>query len=168
MGKKTFKIFWLYSVLLGTVLLPRDVLAGSTQLDFRVTIRIEIKTCDVNDNQAIEVDFGDMIIKNIDGVAYEQPIDYTLDCDDATNSTPLKLRFENNSGANFNANLLRTSEPNLGLRVKQDGYPFAFNNWVYFTYGNQPELSVVPVARGSAGIDDGPFTASALLTVEYE
>ncbi|MBO0160183.1 hypothetical protein, partial [Vibrio parahaemolyticus] len=91
--------------------------------------------------------------KNIDGVAYEQPIDYTLDCDDATNSTPLKLRFENNSGANFNANLLRTSEPNLGLRVKQDGYPFAFNNWVYFTYGNQPELSVVPVARGSAGID---------------
>lgn len=169
-GKKPIKRWvcsgWL--ILLGAIGGPVSSMAGSDQLGFTVKVRIELKTCDINDNKTIEVDFGDMIIKNIDGSAYEQPIDYNLDCDDATNSTPLKLRFENNSGANFDADLLRTSEPNLGLRVKQNGNAFAFNDWIHFTYGNEPTLTVVPVTRGSEGIDDGEFSASALLTVEYE
>lgn len=158
-------------LLLGTLCLPASSLAGSEQLDFTVKVRIELKTCDVNNNQAIEVEFGDMIIKNIDGVAYEQPILYTLDCEDATNSTPLKLRFENNAGATFTKGgyrLLRTSERNLGLMVKQNGIPFSFDSWIPFTYGNEPELSVVPVASGTGGLNDGEFDATALLTVEYE
>ncbi|EMI5492253.1 fimbrial protein [Providencia stuartii] len=165
------KITGYKALLLGAIWLPVSCLAGSDQLDFTVKVRIELKTCDVNDNQTIEVEFGDMIIKNIDGVAYEQPIPYTLDCEDATNSTPLRLRFENNVGANFTKGgyrLLQTGERNLGLMVKQDGQPFSFDSWVPFIYGSEPRLSVVPVASGNDGLNDGEFDATALLTVEYE
>lgn len=171
MEKIGIKRAWCYGVLLSAITLPMSSLASLEQLDFTVKVRIELKTCDVNDNQTIEVEFGDMIIKNIDGVAYEQPIPYSLECDDADNNTRLKLRFENNTGASFTKGgyrLLRTSERNLGLMVKQEGNPFSFDSWVSFTYGNEPELSVVPVANGSGGLNDGEFDATALLTVEYE
>lgn len=171
MKRMGVKRAWCYGVLLGAISLPISSFAGSDQLNFTVKVRIELKTCDVNDNQTIEVEFGDMIIKNIDGVAYERPIEYTLDCEDATNSTPLRLRFENNAGASFTKGgyrLLRTSERNLGLMIKKDGNPFSFDSWVSFTYGNAPTLTVVPVTNGTGGLNDGEFDATALLTVEYE
>ncbi|MEQ4669915.1 fimbrial protein [Providencia manganoxydans] len=139
-------------------------------MDFTVKVRIELKTCDVNDNEIIEVDFGDMIIKNIDGVAYERPIPYSLHCDDAVNGTSLNLFFEDNTGADFTAGgyrLLRTDRTGLGLLVKQNGHPFSFNDEIPFSYGNEPTLTVVPVKNANVGLDDGEFDASALLTVEY-
>lgn len=141
--------------------------AASDSVNFQVKIEIQQKTCDVNDNNPIHVDFGDMIIKNIDGAMYEQPIPYTLDCDDASSSQGLKLQIFGGQ-AHFNSNLLGTSEPNLGLRFKYNNTVFARNAWIDFTYGSQPNLSVVPVAYGQGGLNDGDFTASATFNVEYQ
>lgn len=163
--------FWLCAVALGlSGAFSMISQAGSDRLSFEVKFTVELKTCDINNNQTIEVDFGDMIINNIDGVAYEQPILYSLHCDDAVNGTSLNLFFENNSGANFTAGgyrLLRTDRTGLGLLVKQNGHPFSFNDEIPFTYGNEPTLTVVPVKNANVGLDDGEFDASALLTVEY-
>lgn len=141
--------------------------AGSDSVNFKVKVTIVQKTCDVNGNNPIHVNFGDMIIKNIDGAMYEQPIPYTLDCEDASSSQGLKLQISGNA-ANFNSNLLRTSEPNLGLRFKQNNTVFSRDAWVNFTYGSPPSLSVVPVAYGLDGLNDGDFTASATFNVEYQ
>lgn len=141
--------------------------AASDSVNFRVKVEIQQKTCDVNDNNPIHVDFGDMIIKNIDGAMYEKSILYTLDCEDTSNSQGLKLQISGN-GANFNNDLLQTSEPNLGLRFKQNNIVFARNAWVNFTYGSPPNLSVVPVAYGQDGLNDGDFTAAATFNVEYQ
>nr|WP_232004578.1 fimbrial protein [Providencia rustigianii] len=116
----------------------------------------------------MEVNFGDMIIKNIDGLNYEQTIPYTLKCDGAESNTKLKLRFENNSGAKFNSKLLKTSEPNLGLKIKRNGQDLSINDWVIFDYENKPLLTVVPITNSSGGLNEGEFDATALLTVEYE
>lgn len=141
--------------------------AGSDSVNFNVKVTIVQKTCDVNNNNPIHVDFGDLIIKHIDGVAYEKNIPYTLDCDDAPLAQGLKLQFAG-TGASFNGNFLRTSEPDLGLRFKANNVPFSLNNWVNFTYGNPPTLSVVPVASDVNGLNDGEFTATATFNVEYQ
>lgn len=143
--------------------------AGSDSVNFNVKVTIVQKTCDVNGNNPIHVDFGDLIIKNINGVAYEKPITYTLDCDDAALSQSLRLQFAG-TGASFGSGLLRTSEPELGLRFKQNGTVFALNQWVSFQYGNPPHLSVVPVtsAAEGLGVNDGEFNASATFNVEYQ
>ncbi|HHQ2586747.1 TPA: fimbrial protein [Providencia rettgeri] len=141
--------------------------AASDSVNFRVKVTIVQKTCDVNGNDPIHVDFGDMIIKNIDGVMYERNIPYTLDCEDASSSQGLKLQISG-SGASFNSDLLRTSESNLGLRFKRNNMVFARNTWVNFTYGSPPNLSVVPVVYGQNGLDDGEFIASATFNVEYQ
>ncbi|MEY0304742.1 fimbrial protein [Providencia manganoxydans] len=147
-----------------------SMMSQAVPVSFEVRFTVELKTCDVNNNQTIEVDFEDMIINNIDGVAYERPIPYSVHCDDAVNGTSLNLFFEDNTGANFTAGgyqLLRTDRAGLGLLVKQNGNPFSFNSELPFTYGNEPTLTVVPVKNENVGLDDGKFTASALLTVEY-
>lgn len=168
-GYRIKKIAGYKTLLLGAVWLPVSCLAGSDQLPFTVKVRIETKTCDVNNNQPIDVEFGDMIIKNIDGSDYEQPVPYQLTCADSANGTKMKLRFEGGSGAAlFNSDLLKTSENDLGLQFKYNNTKFAYNSWVPFTSGNQPTLTVVPVPSGDGGINDGELTATALLSVEYE
>ncbi len=135
---------------------------------YTLTVKVTVveKTCDINNNQPITVDFGEMVIKNIDGAAYETDIPYTLQCEDAASNPALRFMF-GTTGASFNANLLKTSENNLGLRLKQNGNNWNLNNWLNFTYNTVPTLTAVPVPNGTGGIDAGDFTASGTLSVEY-
>ncbi len=137
---------------------------------YTLTVKVTVveKTCDINNNQPIAVNFPElMVIKNIDGVAYETDIPYTLQCDDSSDNPGLKFKFSG-TGSAFNANLLETSESNLGLRLKQGGSNWNLNTWTTFNYNAAPRLSAVPVARGSGGIDAGDFTATGVLSVEYQ
>lgn len=143
--------------------------AATDDVKFDVTFSIVTKTCDVNNNKDIEVNFGLMNVTDIDGVKYAQDVIYTLDCDvnASTDNPALKLQFSG-VGASFNSELLSTSEQYLGIRLKQRGINLPMNTWVSFTYNDQPTITAVPVKFGSAGLDDGDFSASATFSVEYE
>lgn len=160
---------WFLGCLVRTVWIfsAGSLAAGTDTANFNVKVTIVQKTCDVNNNNPIHVEFGDLIIKHIDGAAYEKNIPYTLDCDDTPLAQGLKLQFAG-TGASFNGNLLRTSEPDLGLRFKSNGTVFPLNGWVNFMYGNPPTLSVVPVVSDVNGLNDGEFTATATFNVEYQ
>ncbi|MEQ4626171.1 fimbrial protein [Providencia manganoxydans] len=155
---------WLMS---GALMWSLHSQAGSDSVNFNVKVSVVQSTCQVNNNEPITVEFGDMQINTIDGVNYEMPIYYTLQCAGAANNQGLKLQFSG-TGANFNSGLLKTSESALGLRFKSDGAVFAVNDWVPFTYGDLPDLSVVPVLSSPIGVDSGDFFASATFNVEYE
>lgn len=144
-------------------------LAGSDTVNFNVTFNIVTKTCSVNNDQDIVVDFGLMNVTDIDGARYEQDIIYTLTCDAnaAVDNPPLKLQFSG-VGASFNSDLLSTSERYLGIRLKGRGIEMPINTWVPFNYNDQPAISAVPVKAGNGGLDDGDFSASATFSVEYE
>lgn len=141
--------------------------AGSASANFNVKVTIVQNTCVVNNNQPIDVDFGEMLISDIDGVKFEEDIPYTLQCDGADSTQGVKLSFQG-TGAGFNSSLLKASEPALGLRFKQNNTVFALNDEVSFTYGSKPSLSVVPVLSSPTGVSSGESTATATFNVEYQ
>ncbi|MCS3433874.1 fimbrial protein [Klebsiella sp. BIGb0407] len=142
--------------------------AVSDSVNFDVKVTIVTKTCEVNNNNPITVEFNDMIINKIKDGIYEQPIPYTLDCGEAPAGQLLRLQFIG-AGAFFDNTLLQTSERDLGLQFKKDGKDFDLNTWQNFTYTNTlPSLSVLAVASLVGGIDDGEFTATATFNVEYQ
>ncbi|MGJ3355918.1 fimbrial protein [Providencia sp. Je.9.19] len=146
-------------------------LAATYTLTVKVTV-VE-KTCDIYGNggsgQPISVDMGDIIIKNIDGQSYAKTdIPYTLNCEDSADNPALKLKFDGPRMTGQAANVLKTSENNMGLRLLADGTNLNLATWRNFNYATKPLLSVVPVSSGTGGVSDGVFTASATLSVEYQ
>lgn len=162
------KEFIMKIVAISFLLLSTQGFAATDNLNFTVKVAIYQKLCTVNDNKPITVDFKDMIISEIDGVKYKEPIIYDLECEDSADNPALKLRFENNTGASFDRTLLRTSDIELGIRIDANDNKLSLGDWVPFNFNALPVLTATPVPSGRGGINDGLLTASALLTVEYD
>lgn len=159
------------SLLLGNLMLfSTAALAETYTLTVKVTV-VE-KTCDIYGadgiGQPITVNMGDLIIKDIDGISYgKTDIEYFLQCDDALSNPALKLKFDGPRMTGEAANVLSTSDPNLGLRLMADNSNLNLGVWRNFNYNTKPTLSVIPKGGGE-GINDGQMTASATLSVEYQ
>lgn len=123
--------------------------------------------CVINGNNAISVDFGsDMLAGRIDGVNYEKPINYTLECTGAT-SNSLKLQFQG-TGAGFDPIVLTTTKADLGLELRAGAMKWPLNTWIHFTYPVRPVLTVVPVKAAGSTLSGGTFTAASTLLVDYQ
>ncbi|MEY1579996.1 fimbrial protein [Providencia manganoxydans] len=164
-------------VLVTSLLVSNLILFSSAALaeTYTLTVKVTVveKTCDIYGDdgigQPITVDMGDLIIKNINGVDYgKTEIRYTLDCEDAVSNPALKLKFDTPRMIRQEANVLPTSDPNLGLRLMAGNNNLNLGTWLEFNYNTKPTLSVIPVGSGDGGINDGPMTASATLSVEYQ
>lgn len=140
--------------------------SDTASVNFNVKVTIAQETCVVNDNNPIAVDFKMVVIKNIDGINYQEDIPYTLDCPKAALSQKLRLQFSG-TGSNFNKDILRTSENDLGLRFRINDVDMDLNSWQDFSYGSLPKLTVVPYKSSLGGISAGEFNASATFSVEY-
>lgn len=144
--------------------------------NYTLTVKVTVveKTCDIYGDggigQPITVDMGDLIIKNImkEEDYGKTDILYTLDCEGAASNPALKLKFEGPRMNGQAANVLSTSDSNLGLRLMADNSNLNLATWRNFNYNTKPTISVIPVGSGSGGINDGKMTASATLSVEYQ
>lgn len=165
-------------VLVTSLLVSNLILFSSAALaeTYTLTVKVTVveKTCDIygeyGPGQPITVDMGNLIIKNISKVEDygKTEIRYTLDCEDAASNPALKLKFEGPRMDKQAANVLATtSDPNLGLRLMAGNNDLNLGTWLEFNYKTKPTLSVIPVGSGDGGINDGPMTASATLSVEY-
>lgn len=144
---------------------------------FVVSVNITLiqKTCEVygpgGPNQPIEVQFNQgnpMIVGQIDGVNYETNIPYSLNCEDTVGNPGLKLQF-GGGGSGFNGNLLSTSDEHLGLQLKVSGSALNLGEWRNFNYMTKPTLTATPVTSNTPNdIQEGDFTASGTLSVEYQ
>ncbi len=116
----------------------------------------------------IDVDFGDDInINRLNGTNYRQVVTYGVTCGDDGHKWPLRLRFVG-TGASWDAQTLRTSEKNLGIRLTLNGAPVNFGSNIPVTDStNLPVMVAVPVANPSESPDEGEFTAAANLLAEY-
>lgn len=162
---------------LATSLLLSNLMLFSTAAlaeTYTLTVKVTVveKTCDIYGNdgigQPITVDMGDLIIKNIDGVSYgKTDIQYQLQCEDANENPALKLKFDGPRMSGLAANVLSTSDPNLGLKLMANNTNLNLGTWRNFNYQTKPTLSVIPISNGQ-GINDGQMTASATLSVEYQ
>lgn len=151
-------------VILGT----SGCISPSMAVDVKFTGTLMVPPpCVINSNSDISVDFDtDMLAGRINGVNYEKPIIYTLDCTGATSAT-LKLQFQG-GGAGFDASVLGTSKTNLGLELRSDGVKLPMNTWLNFTNPARPVLTAAPVKATGSTLSGGTFTAVTTLLVDYQ
>ncbi|MEQ4691233.1 fimbrial protein [Providencia manganoxydans] len=159
------------------------LLASGQSLAEVFTIQVKVtvveKTCDIygngGKNDPITVTFPDLVIRNIDGVAYgATPIEYQLNCEDAADNPALKIQF---IGADAQAvpnstfkeaGKLKTTDNNLAIKITANGQQLKLRDWFPFNYKTKPTLMAVPVPSDAGGIRGGEFTATGTLSVEYQ
>ncbi|EDU60700.1 fimbrial protein [Providencia stuartii ATCC 25827] len=161
----------------GLLLVSAQSIAEVFTIQVKVTV-VE-KTCDIygdgGKNAPITVTFPDLVIRNIDGIAYgATPIEYQLDCEDAADNPALKIQFTGTDAQSVPnstfkvAGKLRTTDNNLAIKINANGQQLKLNDWFPFNYKTKPQLTAVPVPSDEGGIRGGEFTASGTLSVEYQ
>ncbi|NVZ18271.1 fimbrial protein [Pseudomonas costantinii] len=139
---------------------------ASANLTFSGTLN-EPPPCTIDAGNTIEVDFGDVGVKRVDGVKYRRGVGYTISCGPATLPWELKLSI-NGTPTSFDGSAVQTSVPALGIRIFQNNVPFPLNTPLDITLSSPPTLEVVPVKQLGAVLAPARFTAVATLLAEYE
>lgn len=138
----------------------------SANLTFSGTLN-EPPPCTIDAGNTIEVDFGDVGVKRVDGVKYRQSVGYTINCGTDTLPWALKLSV-NGTATTFDGSAVQTSIPALGIRVFQNSQPFVLNSPLEISLSSPPVLEVVPVKQPGATLTPARFTAVATLLAEYQ
>lgn len=143
--------------------------ANSNTAVITVNVTISAAPCVINNDQLIDVNFGDSVITTeVAKGTVEKPVNYTLDCTSADQSKTLKMRISG-AGAEFDGTVLKTSVPALGVKMKADGADYPLNtDLVLASASAKPALTVLLVQQPGARLPTGGFTAGATMTVDYQ
>ncbi len=138
----------------------------SANLTFSGTLN-EPPPCTIDAGNTIEVDFGDVGVKRVDGVKYRKSVGYTISC--GTHTLPWELKLSvNGTATTFDGSAVQTNVPALGIRVFQNNRPFPLNTPMDINLSSPPILEVVPVQQPGAILTPARFAAVATLLAEYE
>lgn len=136
-----------------------------------VTVKVTVNAapCVINNNQLIDVDFGENIITtDVAGGTVKKSVNYTLDCTSADQSKTLVMRISG-SGTDFDDTFLKTSIPVLGVKFEAEGANYPLNtNLVLGSSESKPALMAILVQQPGAHLPTGGFTAGATMTVDYQ
>lgn len=144
--------------------------ADQTSLTVKVTIMLS-PPCTINGNNPIEVDFGEILTTQVDGVSNRRKIEYSLDCPSGQLlKNALKMQIQGSTIALNNATpaLAVPGKANFGIQLQQETTPLSLNTWINFTYPNIPTLYAVPVKQAGSTLVTGEFTASSTMKVDYQ
>ncbi|MBU4630957.1 fimbrial protein (plasmid) [Pseudomonas sp. BF61] len=131
-----------------------------------VTVILTAEPCKVNNNNIIEVNFGnDVQTTLVDGNYKKMQVPYTVQCPAGAPSA-MNIRIDGKAAA-FNRDVLMTNISNFGIAILNDGNLLPINSPKDFTYPNLPRLYAVPVKRTGATLRGGVFSAGAVMRVEY-
>lgn len=139
---------------------------ASANLTFSGTLN-EPPPCTIDADNTIEIDFGDVGVKRVDGVKYRKALPYTITCGPSPLPWALKLSV-NGTPTAFDGSAVQTNVPALGIRVFQNNLPFALNTPMDIVLSSPPTLEVVPIKQPGATLSPARFSAVATLLAEYE
>lgn len=155
--------------LVSVLLLSSAAQADQNTAVITVNVTVTASPCEINNNQNINVDFGDSVITtDVMAGTVEKPVNYTLDCSNADTARTLKMHILG-SGAEFNDHLLQTSIPELAIKLKADGADYPLNSDLALASAStKPDLVALLVAKPGSRLPTGGFTAGATMTVDYQ
>ncbi|MBE4916812.1 fimbrial protein [Enterobacter cloacae complex sp. P6RS] len=134
-----------------------------------VTVTAVVEPCIINNNQTIDVDFGNDIATTDVAIGLAQRfIYYTLDCSDADPGKTLGMKISG-TGSGFNTDYLQSSIPDLAIKITTDGdvtYPLNSTMPISNT-GEPPSLKATLMQRPGSRLPTGEFSASATMSVNY-
>ena len=125
------------------------------------------KPCHINNDQAINIHFGNVGVHKVDGTNYTQPINYQLKCDEQDPGLTLKM-YVKGTQTGYDTAAITTTAPSLGIRILQNGQPMDINKGLVINYQSPPDLKAVPVQQPGSTLQEGGFQATATLMAEYE
>lgn len=163
--KKRSMICWPGRALLGLCCMGLCSTA-SANLTFNGTLN-EPPPCTIDSGSTIEVDFGDVGTRRVDGVKYRKAVGYTIRCGASTLPWLLKLSVKG-AETTFDNAAVQTTAPDLGIRLYQNNLPFRLNTPLDISLSSPPTLEVVPVKRPGSILAPASFTAVATLLAEYQ
>ena len=155
---------------LGGVLLTGSVLAGETK-SVPLTLRGLVDPPPPCTVKGSNVDFGDVIIKKINGTEYRKDAGYTLNCANSL-SDDLQMQFKGTTTTINGETVLSTGITGFGIRIENvaDNSLFAIgdNTWTPFSVSSQPQLKAVPVKQDGVTLTGAQFNASMTMVVDYQ
>ena len=128
---------------------------------------VEPPPCTINSGATIAVDFGDISVKNVDGVKHRKGLNYTITCTASTLPWGLNLMVTG-TATSFDSSAVQSSVPNLGIKVLRNNLAFVLNTKHSISLSSPPVLEVVPVKMPGSTLLEGDFTATAVLLAFYE
>lgn len=120
-----------------------------------------------------EVEFGNVLITDIESGNYQQKVGYSLNCSGRV-SDFLKLQIQG-TAVNINGeSVLQTSVADLGIRLQSATdstiIPPGTTDWLPFQYraDSIPGIQAVLVKKNGVTLTGGEFNAAATLVVDYQ
>lgn len=145
-----------------------NISAWADQNTANITVKVAINAapCDIDD---IDVDFGtEVAVTDVAAGLAEKTVDYNLDCSSMDTARSLKMVIQG-VGADFDTNALKTSVPDLGIKIKANGSDYPLNTALNFANANtKPILTALLVQKPGARLDAGEFNATATMMVDYQ
>lgn len=128
-----------------------------------------LSPCIISDDKVIEISFGSVGVKKVDGVNYKQTIPYTVDCKGEPDSTAMNLTITGTAESFDNA-AVTTNAAGLGIQIQADGQPLKLNTPLATTLGGLSllVLTAVPVKDPATELIAQTFSATATLKVDYQ
>lgn len=131
---------------------------------------IDTPDCTINNNNQIDVDFGeDVIISRIDGVNYKRtPIPFDLVCFSLAKQG-LTIAIDG-APSPLNPQVIDTSVEGLGIQVFLDpALPLYRGTVISFNYGDSfLNFSAAPIVLGGATLSAQPFTGTGTVVLGYQ
>ena len=124
--------------------------------------------CTINNGEQVDVDFGDRVgVNKVDGQNYMQMVNYRISCEQGITGLNMGLMVSG-SPTGFDTAALQTNIPDLGVRLLQNGQPFALNKRMNIDAANPPVLQAVPVKKPGVELKAGAFAVTATLLADYQ
>lgn len=126
-------------------------------------------SCTISNDHLINVAFGEVVISEVNGSNYSQPVPYTVDCKGAADSTPLNLTMSG-TATGFDSAAVATSANGLGIQILANNRPMTLNTPKSTTLAGISSLTLtaVPVKDPAKTLTEGTFSATATLTASYQ
>lgn len=156
-------IFCLICIAFLFIILSQNALANSAVITVSATIRSA--PCTVNNNNTINVNFGDAVnINDIDGKKYMQDIVYSVECSGGF-SGGMTLSIQGNPADFDDGAALDAGHGGLGIEIQNEGEKLTLGKAINFEYPAFPLLQAVPVMKAGATLDTGDFSAGATMVL---
>lgn len=116
------------------------------------------------------MEFGNVIIKNIDGSNYRQPVGYTLNCSNSV-SDDLQMQLQGTTTTINGETVLSTGINGFGIRIQDASshapVALAGNNWLPFNVNSRGFRSRAGETSGTQ-LTASEFSATMTMVVEYQ
>lgn len=140
--------------------------SGGTEIKIFGTL-VEPPPCQINNNQVIDVPFGEIGVNRVDGKNYLKQVEAPLKCDESQLKWDLWMEVHGQATA-FDKAAIQSSVTELGIHLMMDGKPLEVNKPVLISPAPTLKFEAVPVKKAGVELPEGAFDASATLLVEYQ